>query len=129
MLQQVLLFVLLATSQAAAQSPKPTADGGLPRRADLGISLRFTEKPTVGAEVRAVAPGGFGERIGGRKGDVVTSINGHAIQSASQLEAASQLRAGQQVQLTLSRAGQTITVQGKPPEAPRETYRKRRSPL
>src|SRR5437879_6373180 len=121
MLKRVLFSVLLVITPLAAQSPPPAPDGGLPRRADLGITLHFTQKPMVGAEVRAVAPGGFGERIGVRKSDIVTSINGRAIQSASQLAAASQIRVGQQVQLTLSRAGQTITVQGKPPEAPRET--------
>src|SRR5437879_2911722 len=116
MANRVLLCILLLVMPLAAQPPQASADGGLPRRADLGISLHVTQQPAVGAEVRSVTPGGFGERIGARKGDIVTSINGHATQSASQLEAASQIRAGQQVQLAIVRAGQSLTVQGKPSE-------------
>ena len=71
MLKRVLIFVLLLFSQAFAQ---PSPDSGLPRRADLGITLHFTQKPIVGAEVRSVTQGGFGEQIGVRKGDIVTSI-------------------------------------------------------
>ncbi|MFM6939825.1 MAG: S1C family serine protease [Rhodoluna sp.] len=67
---------------------------------------------TVGAKVVKLTAGGAAEKSGVLVGDIITTFNGVAITSASELTAAvRQEKAGSNASLTLLRDGKTITLQ------------------
>lgn len=112
-----LALVPLTFAQSAA------ASGELPRRGRLGTSLSFVEQPVAGGRVGRVAPDTAAERAGLKTGDVVTHINGRAVDSRS---AAAQFArrppAGEKVTFTVVREGATQQVELTAPEFPREAY-------
>ncbi|HEU4976651.1 MAG TPA: trypsin-like peptidase domain-containing protein [Baekduia sp.] len=79
----------------------------------LGVSMADTTSTTSGAPVAAVTAGGPAARAGLRAGDVVTAIDGRAVQGSNDVVAAiAGDRPGDQVKLTVRRGGSqhTITV-------------------
>lgn len=67
---------------------------------------------TVGATVVKLSPGGAAEKGGVQVGDIITSFNGVAISSASELTAAvRQEKAGSNASLELLRNGKTVALQ------------------
>ena len=65
----------------------------------------------AGAEIMAVLEGSCGEKAGLREGDIVTAVDDTAVTSANQLTSAvKNYKAGDTVQFTLYRSGETLTV-------------------
>ena len=65
----------------------------------------------AGAEIMAVLEGSCGEKAGLREGDIVTAVDDTAVTSANQLTSAvKNYKAGDAVQFTLYRSGETLTV-------------------
>lgn len=110
---------------AAAQDP---ADPQTQQRAWLGLSLapltaelaaRLNIQQQDGLVVLNVAPGGPAAQAGVQRLDVVKTINGQAVTDAAALRTLMQgLKAGDVVQLSLSRGGATQTVSLTAAEAP-----------
>jgi putative serine protease PepD len=67
---------------------------------------------TTGAQVVETTAGGAAQKFGVKAGDIITSLNGDPITSASELTAAvRQQPAGSKVTLELTRDGETKTIQ------------------
>jgi putative serine protease PepD len=78
----------------------------------LGIGVADPTDGTSGALVQQIEPGGPAEDAGLQQGDVVTSIDGDAVASASDLVAAVRSRQpGTEVTVTVDRQGQEVTLQ------------------
>jgi dienelactone hydrolase len=93
----VFVVLLAATSLASGQS----TDGGLPRRAWLGVALGPHER---GAVVTSVVEGSSAAASGIRAGDVIRAVDGAAIQAPADVIAAVGRRAaGDSVSLEIIR--------------------------
>lgn len=92
-------------------------------RAALGVTIAQTVNISSGERdgvaVVAVTEGGAAAQAGLKEGDVITSVNGKATHSTTQLaEVLAELRVGQTVPVEIRRGGQTETVQVKLGELP-----------
>ena len=98
----------------------------------LGVSLRELDADTVksyslpmGVFVESVSEGSCAEKAGVRKGDIITALDGDAVESYNELSLAlRRRRAGQDVEMTVYREGDMMTLQGvldeKPAPEPQE---------
>ncbi len=85
------------------QGAQPRAGGGL-----LGVRV---EDATNGARVAAVIPGSAAANAGVQVGDVITAVNGQAVQNAQALrDRLGTLQVGSTVTLTLTRSGNTSPI-------------------
>ncbi|HEY8147865.1 MAG TPA: DegQ family serine endoprotease [Vicinamibacteria bacterium] len=85
---------------------------------DIAGSLGLSE--VKGALVSAVSEGGPAEKAGVKRGDVITAIDGQAVQDSNSLRnSVSRLKPGSTVNLTLLRGGQERQVSVRLAEAPR----------
>jgi putative serine protease PepD len=82
--------------------------GGKAEHAYLGVQL---SADTGGARVATVTSGGAADDAGVRKGDVITAVDGTAVDGAEALSAAVDAHGpGEQVRLTVRRGGSTQTL-------------------
>ena len=98
----------------------------------LGVSLRELDADTVksyslpmGVFVESVSEGSCAEKAGVRKGDIITALDGDAVESYNELSLAlRRRRAGQDVEMTVFGEGDMMTLQGvldeKPAPEPQE---------
>lgn len=115
------LALALATS-GFTQSASSGADD-LPRRGYFGTSLTYVESPVAGGRVGRVAPGSPAESIGLLTGDIVTHLDGRAVDSrTTAAQFARRPPVNTTVKLTVVRSGVTSVVELTAPEFPRETY-------
>jgi S1-C subfamily serine protease len=95
----------------------------LPRRGFLGTRLTPVEQPVAGGRVGRIAPDSPAAKLGLQTGDVITHINGRAVDTpvfASQF--ARRPPAGEGLQFTVARGGTVQQLQTTLPEYPREAY-------
>lgn len=103
------LFALMAFVLALAAVP-PASNAERPRRAALGIAIDIQYNRLRIAEVM---PGGSGDRMGVRAGDVITHVGGQRINSDRRLSAYIRgLAVGDPVELTVVRGGETLQLIG-----------------
>jgi len=78
----------------------------------VGNSVQEDGITTVGAEVKDVTSGGAGDKAGIKKGDVVTALNGNAVNGADALVASIRgYEPGEKVKLTYLRDGKKQTTE------------------
>ncbi len=99
------------------------ATGTGPPAAWLGVQTTTSTAGVQGATIELIEPGGPAERVGLMPGDVITEVDGQPITTSSDLaRALAAKQPGQQVQLEVNRAGQTIvidtTLGSRPPGVP-----------
>jgi S1-C subfamily serine protease len=107
--------VALSGKDAAALIDR-LSHGGTSQRPTFGVTAVLLDPATAaaaglprGALVRSVAPGGPADRAGLLKGDVITAVNGVAVDADHPPDpAALGLVAGQTVSLSITRAGQQL---------------------
>ena len=115
----------LSQSLSEGMMPDVMRLQGFPHRAMLGINLgpRDSAKRDDGVEVASVSPGGPAEQAGIKSGDVLTKMNGQALnqgdgQSSKEklLQQMREVEPGQNVKLEYRRAGKlaTATVKAEP---------------
>jgi len=110
-------LVALSGRDAAALVDR-LSHGGTSQRPTFGVTAVLLDPATAaaaglpaGALVRSVAPGGPADRAGILKGDVITAVNGAAVDADHPLDpAALGLESGQTVSLSVTRAGQQLQV-------------------
>jgi pimeloyl-ACP methyl ester carboxylesterase len=120
------LFALtagLAMGISTNASAAPNAVGELPRRSSLGVALGPSAKGANGALVQSVLPGTTGQKIGILAQDVIVRAGGRAVPDVpSAIGYASQLKAGQKVDLVVVRGGKERRLSGLALGQPLETY-------
>jgi serine protease Do len=110
-------LVALSGHDAAALVDR-LSHGGTSQRPTFGVTAVLLDPATAaaaglppGALVRSVAPAGPADRAGILKGDVITAVNGAAVDADHPLDpAALGLESGQTVSLSVTRAGQQLQV-------------------
>jgi serine protease Do len=110
--------VVALSGRDAAALVDRLGHGGSSRRPTFGVTAVLLDPGTAaavglprGALVRSVDPGGPAEKGGLLKGDVVTAVNGVAVDADHPLDpAALGVEAGQTVSLSVTRAGQQLSV-------------------
>ncbi len=98
----LLLLCLSAVTSVSAQTDDPTATG----RGLLGV--RVVVVSSGGVRITEVSAGSPAEEIGLRVGDIITEVNGQAVNSVADAAAAIEAQAGAQVWLTVQRDGQAL---------------------
>lgn len=113
------LWSVVATGFAQSSSQGPD----LPRRGYLGTRLGYVAQPVAGGQVGRVRPESPAEQAGLKTGDVVTHVNGRAVDSPTfAAQFARRPPAGEKIVLTVARDGATRQLDVTLPEFPRETY-------
>ena len=112
------LLLIARDVRAEAEAKEP-----LPGRASLEIALsplsrasaeRWQLPQTMQAQVTFVVPGGGGERMGLRAGDVLVRLNGREVASVSQtVRALRELKAGERLDLEVLRNGERVKLAGR----------------
>jgi len=91
----------------AAREIKATNQMVLPDRPVIGIQLATSGA----AEVMSVLPGSPGAKVGFKKGDVVTALNGKEVKTGQELIAGvSKFKPGDEVSLKVERGSETLTL-------------------
>ncbi|MBA4136967.1 MAG: hypothetical protein C0518_06595 [Opitutus sp.] len=121
-LRRLLLSTLavLCVSLGFAQPAAPT--GELPRRGFFGTRLGYVAQPVAGGQVGRVRPDSPAEKLGLKTGDIVTHINGRAVDATFAAQFTRRPLAGEKLTLTVLRAGDTQQLETTLPEFPRESY-------
>ena len=113
-------FLVTAAAAGAIAAPTLAQDGGLARKAMLGVAI---EGAAGGAKIVSVAAGATAAAAGLQPDDVIVSMNGAPVSDHTALVAmADQLRAGQQVSLIYTRGGQSATALATATARPMESY-------
>lgn len=89
-----------------------------PTKPILGLTYKFISKDLValsgnppGASIQAVSDGGPADKAGIKVGDIITKINGQAVDAENVIsDTVSKGKIGQQLELTILRNGQELTV-------------------
>lgn len=110
-------FSLLSSGEASVPGELRAADGELPEAERLGIRVR-TVSPraaayyglTPGAEVLSLTEDGPGAAAGLQPGDVITALGQERVRSARELLSAQEAAPEGEAELTVFRAGETITL-------------------
>jgi serine protease Do len=110
--------VVALSGRDAAALVDRLSHGGTSQRPTFGVVAVLLDPATAaaaglprGALLRSVDPGGPADRAGVLKGDVVTAVNGVTVDADHPLDpAALGVEAGQTVSLSVTRAGQQLTV-------------------
>jgi pimeloyl-ACP methyl ester carboxylesterase len=108
---------------AAAPAPFSRAGDLLARRGVVGASVDPPAEGRAGVRVREVPADGAAARAGLRAGDVITHVDGRALDGAAAWGAArAALRAGQPVALTLARGTRQVEARLTPDPLPYESH-------
>jgi putative serine protease PepD len=98
-------------SNTAADIADQLIAKGSAQHAYLGVELSSRNGSSAGAPVASVASGGPAAKAGVQAGDVVTKIGSRLVQTSDDLVAATRAhQPGDQVTLTIQRAGKAVTV-------------------
>jgi hypothetical protein len=119
--------VALGAAALAGGSGGASASTGAPRSgppaAWLGVQTTTSTTAVAGASIELIEPGGPAQRVGLIPGDIITEVDGQPITTSGDLaRALAGKQPGQQVQVEISRGGQTIvidtTLGSRPPGVP-----------
>ena len=117
------LAIAIAAAAFGTAPVKARSSQELPRRAALGVSLAAASEGTSGARVIEVLPRLTGEKIGVRVGDVIVRAGGRPVADvAAAIAYASQLVAGDRVDLVVRRNGREQKLSGRGIAKPLEAY-------
>jgi putative serine protease PepD len=108
-------------SNTAARIANTIIGGQTPKHSYVGVDLN-PASTTGGAQIRSVQPASPAESSGVQPGDVVTAINGKTIGSTQQfIETVDNYAPGQTITMTVTRNGQSKSVQMKLGTRPQTT--------
>jgi dienelactone hydrolase len=110
------LFALLTIASLESEAQH------LKRKAAIGAQLSQAPSGTVGVKVDAVTPGLTGEKIGLRKDDILTGVNGRDVADVpGALAVMRTLYEGESASLVVRRDGKSVTLTGTFTGRPQET--------
>ncbi|MDQ3755300.1 MAG: PDZ domain-containing protein, partial [Acidobacteriota bacterium] len=114
-----LLSLICFSSSVRANEP----GAALPRQTYWGASVSVTGKDS-GAVVRRITPGSPAEKAGLKPGDVILQIDGKQLPDRQTYDALlKSTRAGETVELRVSREGQVLGVRLTPVPLPKEAFK------